>query len=535
MERPFVLPFTARDRRYLYDVNTNNIMEVDELLYTRASQVCFDDRTGTFRPTTDAPSNGVDQDATLSEMDRCHRDRGFFSAKKPTRMAFPFSRDELGLILGQLVGHVILNVTENCNLRCSYCKFSGRYKHARVHSIRTMSTEVARAAIRFMVARSNYLVTRTDERLSVGFYGGEPLLASNVIRDCVQFVGTEYPHLKDRVTFALTTNLTLEADSVLDYLVDNDLTLTVSLDGPQALHDRYRRSATAQGTFDRVLQNLLYLRARSPLYYNTRVGFSVVLAPPYDLKAVVSFFANEELTTERRITLNFVDGEDTTFFDECCGGQTDAKAAAVQLDQLRSEYESRLPNGLKDGVGLVLDRIFGERLRDIYNRPLIPLPPTIYPNGICIPGFNRLFVSPDGRIYMCEKVGYDLPIGDICTGFALDAICAAIERFVSISDACLSCWAVRFCKMCFAPALREGQLDGGRKARNCQGVREGVLKALRTFPALMDVDPVIAQPLFKREPSGGGTELAFRFIEEHRKANGHYEAASDLSLRWREH
>jgi uncharacterized protein len=526
MQTPFVKPFTAHDRRFLYDVGTNNIMEVDEALYKMACHAALDESTGTFRPTPDAPRDGADLDAALREMEKYHREMGFFAPNTPRRMTFPFSRDELQAILDQLVGHVILNVTENCNNRCSYCKFSGAYKHARLHNERTMSTAVALDAIRFMFARSRYLVTRTDEHLSIGFYGGEPLLAFPLIKECVQFARDEHPDLMSRLTFAMTTNLMVVDQAILDFLIDTDVSILVSLDGPQHLHDRYRHTAGGQGTFVRVLENLRYLRAKSERYYNTRVGFSVVMAPPYDLEAVVRFFATEGLTTERRVTLNFVDGDDTTFFTDFCGGDNGERAAGEQLDRLRAEYESRLESGLRDGMGIVLDRLFGDRVKDIYNRPLLPLPPAIYPNGICIPGFTRVLVGPDGEIYVCEKVGYDLPIGSIRTGFDLDAIMAAVQKYISISESCSSCWAVRFCKMCFAGAVGGCQMDGGRKASHCDGIRGGVLKALRTFPKVMDLDPAVVQPLFKREQTDGGMDLAFRFIAEYRKQKGELQAAS---------
>lgn len=76
---------------------------------------------------------------------------------------------------------IILQVTQNCNLRCQYCVYSGSYIN-RVHNNKRMSVEVAKQAIDFLVKHSE-----NSKEISIGFYGGEPLLEVPLIREVVDY------------------------------------------------------------------------------------------------------------------------------------------------------------------------------------------------------------------------------------------------------------------------------------------------------------------------------------------------------------
>lgn len=76
---------------------------------------------------------------------------------------------------------IILQVTQNCNLRCQYCVYSGSYIN-RVHNNKRMSVEVAKQAIDFLAKHS-----MNSKEISIGFYGGEPLLEFSLIQEIVDY------------------------------------------------------------------------------------------------------------------------------------------------------------------------------------------------------------------------------------------------------------------------------------------------------------------------------------------------------------
>ena len=144
--------------------------------------------------------------------------------------------------------HLILLPTEACNFRCTYCYEDFRLGH--------MGARVVRGV-------KNLLSDRCEELsdLTLSWFGGEPLLALDVIEDVLGHVG----RLRDRhprIAFSsdVTTNGHLLDFQTFDRLLGLGVTrFQVSFDGPRELHDRVRRRADGGATFDRVFGNLCTL------------------------------------------------------------------------------------------------------------------------------------------------------------------------------------------------------------------------------------------------------------------------------------
>ena len=113
------------------------------------------------------------------------------------------------------LGSLVLNVTDQCNLRCEYCIYSGNYEGQRVHGTESMTTDTASSAI-------DIFMTKSVESPHILFYGGEPLIASDLIHFVVDYVNGNYAEKKTR--FGMTTNFTLGHRN-LDFLVENDFLL----------------------------------------------------------------------------------------------------------------------------------------------------------------------------------------------------------------------------------------------------------------------------------------------------------------------
>lgn len=109
------------------------------------------------------------------------------------------------------VFNLVLQVTQNCNLRCSYCAYSGAY-YNRTHSQKRMSFEMAKKAIDFLFSHSS-----ERDQLVIGFYGGEPLLEFDLITQIVEY--SESIGWGKKLRYVVTTNATLLTDKVLDFFV----------------------------------------------------------------------------------------------------------------------------------------------------------------------------------------------------------------------------------------------------------------------------------------------------------------------------
>lgn len=85
---------------------------------------------------------------------------------------------------------VIFELTQECNLRCKYCVYSGEYRFKRHFSKKSMDIDVARQGLDYL---SLILSSRKTNKLSVGFYGGEPLLKFPLLKEIVGYAEKKFP------------------------------------------------------------------------------------------------------------------------------------------------------------------------------------------------------------------------------------------------------------------------------------------------------------------------------------------------------
>ena len=172
---------------------------------------------------------------------------------------------------------LVLQVTQNCNLRCDYCAYSGKY-YNRVHSIKRMTLDIAQRAIDFFFSH-----TQDSRDVVIGFYGGEPLLEMALIKECVAYIKSAY--WGKSVSYITTTNATLLTGEVVDFLVNNDVSVMVSFDGPKEIHDINRHFENGRGSFDLIMKNLMQIKERYPEFY-AKIQTNTVLAPEEDYSCV---------------------------------------------------------------------------------------------------------------------------------------------------------------------------------------------------------------------------------------------------------
>lgn len=252
---PVFHTFTAGGKRYMFDANTNVIINLKEDLYFELEKYM---QSG-YKEITPA----------IEKL----RDRGYLKDRADFEMVHPMD-STLEYSLERCIGTIALQVTQGCNLRCKYCAYSGSYDN-RVHSSKRMSKEIAFKAIDFLFDHS---IDR--DRVSLGFYGGEPLLELDLIKECVKYAKKK--SIGKELMFNITSNTTLITDEVLKFLYDNEFSLTVSLDGDRQAHDKNRVfAANGAGTFSVVMQILEKIQTQYPDYME-RVHINAVIDPTTD-------------------------------------------------------------------------------------------------------------------------------------------------------------------------------------------------------------------------------------------------------------
>lgn len=161
---------------------------------------------------------------------------------------------------------IVLNVNTGCNLSCTYC-----YKE-------DLTTPSKGEKMQFDTAKASFdlLLHQAKDRAQVNvvFFGGEPLSNYPLIQQVVEYGELRAKEEGKAVEFSLTTNGTLLTESIVDWLDLHKVAVTVSMDGPKALHDKNRITVGGQGTYEVVARKVKMLLER---YKAKPVGVRVTL------------------------------------------------------------------------------------------------------------------------------------------------------------------------------------------------------------------------------------------------------------------
>ncbi len=147
-----------------------------------------------------------------------------------------------------VVKALCLHVAHDCNLACEYC-FAGKGEYHGQRQL--MSAEVGKKAFDFLVRQS-----KGRRNLEVDFFGGEPLLNFDVVKELVAYGRSLEEKYDKNFRFTLTTNGLLLNDEILDFANKEMSNLVLSIDGRKEVHDRMRPRRGGQGSYDEILPKL---------------------------------------------------------------------------------------------------------------------------------------------------------------------------------------------------------------------------------------------------------------------------------------
>lgn len=488
-----VVTFRTPDHSYLYDAATHHIARLPEPA-ARMAESFYRGELGGELPWRRFGLPPASYRKALAFLEALRRETGVCQPQRPETVIAPRSTERVAAVPRSLYA-LTLNVTEACNLRCAYCIFGGAYPGRRTHGRRVMRWNVACAAIDFLAAHSG---DAAKPYRSLGWYGGEPLLAFPLIRRSAGLFRSTFPDRE--VRFHLTTNATVWNDETIDFLAEEDVELMVSLDGPEEIHDRGRRTRAGAPTHERVMAFLERLRTRHPDYFSHRVALNAVAVPPVDLAALDRFFSGLPLVVQLTAPVP------ASFAPEAPGQV--AGWQEVREKFIRGCLERRFdtPAFKREGYGFI-HGLFARDLARIHRRRVRPgFESEVSTYGCCVPGFGQIFVGIEGTLEVCEKTEGTpwMVLGDLAAGFRPEAVREIQDRFEALERPdCGSCFNVRLCPVCFAHPLHEGRLDAGKLAWHCDRLRARTREMLALYCEILEADPAALDFLAPAAPVSG--------------------------------
>lgn len=464
--------FTSEGRTYYYDTHRNEIIEVEPEL---GALLAWQGPDSGVVGVAAAPARLQEARGALA----VGQAEGLFLTRRPRMVPPPPDPVDADL------RHLVLTVTDRCNLRCHYCLHGADLDWVRSHGEDSMPVETALAALAWFLDRC-----ATVRAPMISFYGGEALLERELIATVIA-AARNHPRGRDAV-FAIDTNGVLLDAAAVELVARERIHLQISLDGPPGAHDRHRRTAGDEATWRQVIDGVNQLLERDRTTAQ-RMSFVVTLAPPVDLAELAEFFAHfppfvrHRIEDPPRVRVNTANlrGQDWP------GAVDGARSLAAQIEAAREQYLLAVETGTREHLSPVIRALFEPALVAFHHRNRAPLGETYTPGGNCRPGRRKLHVTTDGRFQPCERTGLVMDLGNVETGIRPDAVRRIQERFHhAVQDRCGECWALRLCGACFAAQAEHADCEAGEfpvPESVCEAVRDNREQVLRMMARILEM------------------------------------------------
>lgn len=325
------------------------------------------------------------------------------------------------------VDSYILGITEQCNLRCTYCCYSGSYLNNRTHGAKYMESKDIDSIFEFIEVLS------PNRNIRISFYGGEPLLNYTIIQYAVDL---GYMKWGDKVTFSISTNGVLLTPIVIDWIIAKNVELAISIDGTEEFHDKHRIDKRENGSFPKIKTALLYLKTNYPEYY---YGITIMMTLPSfrSIGKIAEAWHNEPLLKE--LSPSMINGLAPNF---------SSGVEKIEYEDILSVYSSLLDSYHKHPEWNVLRVLFNQCISYWKKRPIVS-PHGAVPMATCMPINTKLFVDSNLQIGVCEKISDKYRIGDVKTGIDWNRTNTIVKEYYNKRvERCRYCPSVRMCDMC---------------------------------------------------------------------------------------
>ena len=308
----------------------------------------------------------------------------------------------------------IVNLTNICNYRCRYC-------HAGVSGgSQKMEMSIAKKV-------AAYILENGEDRLNIEFQGGDAMLnfeALCALAEEVRSLNRE--RYGKQINMCVVSNLSLMDQSKMDYLIDNDIQICTSLDGPAIVHDENRMTSGGGKTFQTTIDKMEEIRARMKSKGKTGTIGALCTISRKSLphaREIVNLYCGKDLTTIHLRPLNSM-GDALGFWDKLSYTPEEFNRFWSEALDCIIELNKQGKKIVERGAYFILCKILAGKDPQ-YTEMMSP----------CGAGRGQILYNPDGSIYTCDEgrmIREDLfKIGDIKSDGA-DAIG---------SDGAINTWA----------------------------------------------------------------------------------------------
>ena len=374
---------------------------------------------------------------------------------------------------------LVMNLTNQCNLSCQYCYEFGADKLATPEGkAKFMDVETAKTSVDFLLAQS-----AGRRSIHITFFGGETLMNFPLLKQVVTYASQKAGEQGRHIDFSLTTNATLLTPAIIQFLSDNHIGVTVSMDGPKEMHDQLRVFSNGRGSYDIIeprVRALIENHRTRPITARVTLtaGVSDVIRIFRHLKQDLGFhevgFAPVTSSSNQLYTIG-------------------AKGMDHVLDQfhtLAGEYLEYALRGEAHGFSNVSDT-------------LAELCQGVNKSHPCGAGLGLLGVGPSGDIAPCHRfVDSDThALGHVSTGIDKAKQADFLRRgHIDSKYDCHTCWARPLCAGgCHHEAYVRYGDTGHPNLHYCDWIRDWTNTCLEIYGAIAAKNPAFLRQFAERK------------------------------------
>ena len=345
---------------------------------------------------------------------------------------------------------ITFEVTDACNLKCKYCGYGDFYDDYDERRNKMLDEKKAILLLDYLIERWNSPLNSSQGReIFISFYGGEPLLNMDFIKKIVTYIENSIL-LYNKYRFSMTTNGML-LDKYLPFLIEHDFQLLISLDGDPQGHS-YRVDHNGNNSFDRVFKNIKSIQRNYPKYFETNIGFNAVLHNRNSVADIYQFFKDEfaKMPTISELNNMGIKHEKQKEFFDTFRNVHESLYQSEDYSKIKKDMFLKL--GEVRDIGLFLINHSGNFFQTYNDFFINPENAKRTPTGTCEPFGKKMYITVNGKILPCERVGHHYILGYVDKiGVQMDFEEIANKYnnyFEKLSNQCNNCYNADACIQC---------------------------------------------------------------------------------------
>lgn len=307
---------------------------------------------------------------------------------------------------------VVFEVTDACNLKCKYCAYGEFYEDFDKRENQMLPVSKALRLLDYLNAFWN-----SDRNMSattytyISFYGGEPLVNFAFIKTIVDYCETKFNNSRRKILFSMTTNAML-LHQYMNFLVEHDFHLLISLDGNE-YNNSYRVDHNGIGSFKRVVKNIDLLRETNFDYFKKNVAFNSVLHNRSTVESVYKFFSEkyDKIPTIGELNNVGIRSDKQDDFNHTYRNVSESLRQSENYEAI--ENELAMGASSYKSFALYIQKYSGNYYSDYLDLLIGKNQVSYIPTGTCLPFARKLFVTVNGKILPCERIGHQFSLGII--------------------------------------------------------------------------------------------------------------------------